>query len=371
MIILGLESSCDETAAAVVKDGFDVKASLISSQVELHAEYGGVVPELAAREHLRNLGPLVDTALERSGTAAGQLDGIAVTCTPGLAPALLVGLNYAKGMALAGGLPLIGVNHFTAHVYSCFLDNQEALRNKKNFPLLALVVSGGHTSLIILESDGTSRIIGRTVDDAAGEAFDKGAKILQLGYPGGPLIEQIAAEGDPARYKFPRGLSGGSGKAVSAKDRFNFSFSGLKTALLYETRKHPELDSRLLADLSASYQAAIIEVLVRKTVAAAEEYGVSTVLLCGGVAGNRGLRRVLQWKVEESEKKFIVAPPCYCTDNAAMVAGLGWHELKHGRIADMSLDAQPRLPAVPEPAAFAPAFNGSRQDASLNLNSAI
>ncbi len=356
MNILGIETSCDETAAAVVADGCDVRSSLVSSQVKLHSEYGGVVPELAAREHLRNIDPLVLSALNESGLSSGELDGVAVTHAPGLVPALLVGLNYAKGLSLAGGIPLIGVNHFTAHVYSCFLEHPDLLQ-RNNFPILALVVSGGHTSLALITADGTCRIIGRTVDDAAGEAFDKGAKLLGLGYPGGVMIERNSQEGDPKKYRFPRGLCGGSGKAVPEKDRFNFSFSGVKTALLYELKKHSQpLSPEIVTNLCASYQAAITDALTVKTAAAAHHHQAASILLCGGVACNHQLRQKIGRESEKLGLNFIVASARYCTDNAAMIAGLGWHELKQARVADMQLDASPRLPEKLDPASFAPDF---------------
>ncbi len=352
MIVLGIETSCDETAAAVVRNGTEVLASEISSQVELHSSYGGVVPELAARQHLRNLGPVVAGALRRSGLDVGRLDAVAATSRPGLVPALLVGFNYAKGMAMAAGLPLIAVNHFTAHLYSCFLDRPEWLKRGDIFPLLALIVSGGHTSLALVREEGALTVVGRTIDDAAGEAFDKGAKILGLGYPGGPQIERAAAGGNPRRYKFPRGLTGGGGKPVAPADRFNFSFSGVKTALLYRVRRQSTVSPSDQADLAASYQAALVDVLVKKTMAAAQEYSASTVLLAGGVACNQVLRQRLQREVETAGRQWLAAAPHYCADNAAMVAGLAWHDLRQGRAAEMKADVQARLPDTLEPITF-------------------
>ncbi len=361
MLILGIESSCDETAAAVVRDGSEVLSNVVSSQIALHADYGGVVPELAAREHSRNVGPVVERALRQSGTAAGDLDAVAVTSRPGLIPCLLVGLNYGKGMALAGGLPLLAVNHFTAHVYSCLLEHPDVLRQSENFPLLALVVSGGHTSLLLVEADGRAEVVGRTIDDAAGEAFDKGAKILGLGYPGGPLIERAAAGGDGEKFRFPRGLTGGGGKPVRPEDRFNFSFSGVKTALLYRVRELAEPPTgEQLSDLAASYQEAIVEVLARKTLAAAQKYRVPTVLVSGGVACNRALRERLQASVEAPDRRLLLASPTYCTDNAAMVAGIAFHDLRHGLLAGLATDAAARLETRLKPVSFAPHFRGNR-----------
>ena len=224
-LILGIESSCDETAAAVIENGFTVRSSIIASQIATHAPHGGVVPELAAREHLKALHPVVTAALEQAGITLADLDAIAVTQGPGLIPALLVGLNYAKGLAIGNDLPLIGVNHFMAHIYGAFLDGGEAeLASPESYPMLALVVSGGHTSLVLVEADGNARQLGCTIDDAAGEALDKGAKLLGLPYPGGPSIQKAAATGDPEKYDFPRPLTGAAGKALSQENLYNFSF---------------------------------------------------------------------------------------------------------------------------------------------------
>ncbi len=267
-LILGIESSCDETAAAVVRDGCDVLSSSVASQIARHAVHGGVVPELAAREHLVALNPVVESALREAGVTMAQIDAVAVTQGPGLIPALLVGLSFAKGLAMGNGKPLIGINHFIAHIYGAFLDGaHSALEDPASYPLLALVVSGGHTSLMLIESDGRARQLGCTIDDAAGEALDKGAKLLGLGYPGGPVVQRTAEGGDAKRFEFPRPLTGAAGKPLAPENLYNFSFSGIKTALLYHVRNHAGPDGKLppelLKDTVASYQEAVIDVLAR------------------------------------------------------------------------------------------------------------
>ncbi|NMA42371.1 MAG: tRNA (adenosine(37)-N6)-threonylcarbamoyltransferase complex transferase subunit TsaD [Oligosphaeraceae bacterium] len=355
MIVLGIESSCDETAAALVRDGHELLASCISTQVKLHAAYGGVIPELAAREHLKNITPVISTVFEQAKLSIEAVDAVAVTNGPGLIPALLVGNSYAKGLAMANKLPLLGVNHFEAHIYAAFLKHPELLKKPSNFPLLALVVSGGHTALVLIQADGQAELLGSTLDDAAGEALDKAAKILDLGYPGGPIIERLAKDGNPQAYNFPRALTGASGKATPKEHRFNFSFSGVKTALLYAV-KDQRLDARQLADVLASYQAAVMEVLLSKSMAAAEEYAVPMLCLCGGVACNGYLRRRFQEECEKRHKQLILAEPVCCTDNAMMVAGLAWHYFKHGLQDDLSLPVYARLPEKLPKFPFAPAF---------------
>ena len=256
MIVLGIESSCDETAAAVVRNGHDVLSNVISSQMALHAGYGGVIPELAAREHLRNISPVVQEALAAAQLTIADISAIAVTSRPGLIPALLVGNAYAKRSA-AQNIPLIGINRFL-YICSSFLGQPEILADRSSYPILALVVSGGHTAIVLIEADGNARILGSTLDDAAGEALDKAAKILGLGYPGGPVIDRIAKTGNPQAYAFPRGLTGAGGKAVKPEHRYDFSFSGVKTALLYAV-KDKTLDEAGLADAVASYQEAVME----------------------------------------------------------------------------------------------------------------
>ena len=366
MNILGIETSCDETAAAVVVDGVEVMSNVVSSQIAKHAPYGGVVPELAAREHLRNITPVVEAALSEAGVTASEIDGVAATCRPGLVPALLVGLSYAKGIAAGGAVPLIGVNHFVGHMYSCFLEEPALLVDEDRYPLVVLVVSGGHTVLASIELDGSVRVVGQTLDDAAGEAFDKGAKILELGYPGGPPIEALAREGDPGSHDFPRGLTGGGGKLVSPENRFNFSFSGLKTALLYRCRDLARLTDSQRADLAASYQAAIVDVLGRKTFDAAEECEAGSVLLCGGVACNRPLRAVFRHLSDAKGIDLTVASPKYCTDNAVMIAGAGYHLFAAARFEDLETAVAARLPVDLPPLPFTPqAGTGSTAEALM------
>lgn len=353
MNVLGIETSCDETAVALVRDGHEVLSSSVASQIALHAGYGGVVPELAAREHLRAMRPIADLALSQAGLGFSDIDAVAVTNSPGLVPALLVGGGFAKGLAAALGRPFLGINHFIAHIYGAFIGRAELLADPAMFPLLALVVSGGHTSLVTIQADGTARIVGTTLDDAAGEAYDKAAKILGLGYPGGPIIDRLAAAGNPASHDFPRGLTGGGGRPLQAENRYNFSFSGLKTALLYTVRDR-SLNETELRDITASYQQAIVDVLVRKTVWAAEDYGTPTVSLCGGVACNSQLRRELGQAMERVGRRLVIAEPRYCTDNAAMVAGLAYHYIQRGRISDLALDVSARLDTDFEAVPFAP-----------------
>jgi len=340
-LILGIETSCDETAAAVVSDGADVKSNVVSSQIARHAVFGGVVPELAAREHLSGISTVTDCALREAGVSISDISAIAVTNGPGLVPALLIGVNFARSLALKRGLPLIPVNHFAAHIYGSFLGGKTAMLNDpKTYPLLALVVSGGHTVLLLIKSDSSVSIIGQTLDDAAGEAFDKGAKILGLGYPGGPLIQKASKDGNPAKFAFPRALTGASGRAVSEDDRFNFSFSGLKTALLNHVRNSwSQIDDKsFISDSAASYQEAIVDVLFRKTSDAADFYSVSTVVICGGVACNSRLREKFACG---KFSNMIAAEPRYCTDNAAMIAATAFHSPDIGH--DYWIDVFPRI----------------------------
>ena len=343
-LILGIESSCDETAAAVIEDGFTVRSSVIASQIATHAPHGGVVPELAAREHLKALHPVVTSALEQAGITLADLDAVAVTQGPGLIPALLVGLNYAKGLAVGNNLPLIGVNHFMAHIYGAFLDGgAEELASPESYPMLALVVSGGHTSLVLVEANGEARQLGCTIDDAAGEALDKGAKLLGLPYPGGPSIQKAAANGDPEKYDFPRPLTGAAGKALSQENLYNFSFSGIKTALLYHLNGKDVNDPQLVADTAASYQRAVVDCLVRKTLKAAKDHHARTVVVAGGVACNAELRRMMAEKLPRGVK-LKIAKPVFCTDNAAMVGGIAWHSFRRNEFSALDMDSFARLP---------------------------
>lgn len=347
-LILGIESSCDETAAAVVRDGREVISNSVASQIAKHSPYGGVIPELAAREHLTAIETVVASALSNAKVSPSQLDAVAVTHAPGLIPALLIGLNFAKGFALSNQIPLIGINHFLAHIYGTFVDDPtRRFDDPSLYPMMALVVSGGHTSIVILSDNGKVTLAGTTLDDAAGEAFDKAAKLLNLGYPGGPIIEKASVNGNPKAYAFPRSLTGAAGKALSPENRFNFSFSGLKTALLYHTRDlvgdHENLQGKPLFDTLASYQEAIVDVLCAKAFDAAQYYQVKSAILCGGVACNGALRKRFEETAPKNLRIFL-APKKYCTDNAAMVGGLGFHYYAAGLFSDIGIDAHARLP---------------------------
>jgi len=322
MKILGIETSCDETAAAVVEDGTGILSNQIASQVEIHARYGGIVPEVASRQHLLSVIPVIERAMTEAGVSWEDLSAIAVTVGPGLAGSLLVGVNVAKAIALSRGLPLIGVNHLEAHIYANWLGE-----NSIDFPVVCLIVSGGHSDLVLMKGHGDYVVLGRTRDDAAGEAFDKAARILGLGYPGGPAIEEASRQGT-ASIKLPRAWLKGS---------HDFSFSGVKTALLrlVEAGKVSSV-----ADAAASFQAAVVEVLVTKTVAVARERRAKKVLLSGGVASNSVLREQL---VKHSPFPVLVPPPILCTDNAAMIAACGYYRLQAGRTDGLDLDVFPSL----------------------------
>ncbi|MGD8633641.1 MAG: tRNA (adenosine(37)-N6)-threonylcarbamoyltransferase complex transferase subunit TsaD [Anaerolineales bacterium] len=336
--ILGIETSCDETAAAVVENGRRILSSVIASQVELHAPYGGVFPELASRAHIEKIHPVVSQALSEAHTGLESIDAIAVTRGPGLAGSLVVGLNMAKGMAMGAGLPLLGINHLEAHLYSIWLleDHPEP-----QFPLLALIVSGGHTELVLMEDHLTYKRLGGTLDDAAGEAFDKVARLLGLSYPGGPAIEQVADGGDPSAFKFPRAWLEGT---------WDFSFSGLKTAVLREVRAlEPEIEAGVdppasdlpVADLAASFQLAVVDVLVGKTIAAAEAHKAQQILVAGGVSANRALRATFQAR---AEVPVFVPPLSLCTDNAAMIAAVGHWRYLAGQRDALDIDVLPTWP---------------------------
>jgi len=325
MKILGIETSCDETAAAVVEDGVRILSNQIASQVEIHARYGGIVPEVASRQHLLAIIPIVDQAMAKARVNWSDLDGIAVTIGPGLAGSLLVGANVAKGIALARGLPITGVNHLEGHIYANWLIDRGG--GVPLFPLVCLIVSGGHSDLVLMRGHGDYVVVGRTRDDAAGEAFDKAARILGLGYPGGPAIEQ-AAKGGAASIELPRAW---------LKPTNDFSFSGVKTALL-RLMEGGRISS--LADAAASFQEAVVDVLVTKTVAVAKECRVRQILLAGGVASNKLLRSRL---VENSPIPVLVPEPILCTDNAAMIAACGYYRFQAGKVDGLDLDVVPSL----------------------------
>ena len=344
MIVLGIESSCDETAASLVRDGHEVLSSIISSQVAKHKCYGGVVPELAAREHLKNVSPVVEGAFLEAGLSLNDIDAIAVTNRPGLVPALLVGNSYAKGLAAALGKPIVGMNHFLGHIYGAFLEHPEVLADPQKFPVLALVVSGGHTAIVHIPADGQARILGTTLDDAAGEALDKAAKILGLGYPGGPIIDKISREGgNPDAFHFPRSLTGGGGRPLNPEHRFDFSFSGVKTSLLYAIKDNPDALPNRLPDLCASFQEAVIDVLKRKAMDAARQVNAKLVVLAGGVACNSRLREKIADVCAHEHRDFLPAPPKYCTDNAAMIGGLAYHYFRRNCALEPDFGIHARL----------------------------
>jgi N6-L-threonylcarbamoyladenine synthase len=332
MRVLGLESSCDETAAAVVDDGAIVRSEVVASQHDVHARYGGVVPELASRAHILQVVPVIRAALDRAGSSLEEIDGIAVTNAPGLVGALLVGLQTAKALAWVTGKPLVGVHHLAGHLSAIWLEAEPP-----PLPHLALIVSGGHTSLVRVDGPTAIVELGATRDDAAGEAFDKGAKLLGLGYPGGVVIDQLAKTGDARAVAFPRTMTGGEHGA-------EFSFSGLKTALLHHVRARGVPDGQELADLCASYQAAIVEVLVRKTRRAARREHLEHVQVCGGVAANSALRAAMQAAGAEDGFRVYAPAPARCTDNAAMIAAAGYHRLVRGDRDGLDLDAVPSAP---------------------------
>jgi N6-L-threonylcarbamoyladenine synthase len=330
MVVLGIETSCDETAAAVLADG-TLRSSVVESQDPIHASYGGVVPELASRRHLEVILPVVSRALEDAGVRLGDLDGIAVTHGPGLVGSLLVGLSAAKALAYARALPLVGVNHLEGHIFAGRLTDPTL-----EPPFLALVVSGGHTALYACETPLRYRLVGQTRDDAAGEAFDKVAKLLGLGYPGGPVVERTARAGDPGAIAFPL--------AQFQDGAPDFSFSGLKTAVSLHVRQHAPLAPRQVADVCASFQATAVKMLVRKTIRGARQLGIRRILLTGGVAANRALRDALEIECAERGYAWTAPPPRLCTDNAAMIAAAGTARLAAGERADLALNAHATLP---------------------------
>jgi len=324
MRLLGIETSCDETAAAVVEDGQAIRSNVVASQVDIHARYGGIVPEVASRQHLITAIPVVEQALAEAGCGWQDMDGVAVTMGPGLAGSLLIGVNLAKAIALGRGLPLVGVNHLEAHIYANWLEASTV----PTFPLVCLIVSGGHTDLVLMKGHGQYQLLGKTRDDAAGEAFDKAARILGLGYPGGPAIEKASQEGDASHRRLPRAWLKGS---------HDFSFSGLKTALLHLAQRCGPDD---VADLAAGFQEAVVEVLVTKTIAAALKQHARLILLAGGVAANRRLRQVM---IQQSPLPVLIPPPRLCTDNAAMTAACGYYRFQAGQQDGWKLEVIPGL----------------------------
>lgn len=341
--VLGIETSCDETAVALVRDGSIVESNVIASQTDLHEKYGGVVPEQASRAHLEAIVPTLLSAIDQAGVGWDDVDAVAVTNGPGLIGALLVGLNAAKGLAFARAKPLLGINHLEGHVYANWLQVGSD-RDDPQFPLVALLASGGHSDIVLMRQHGTFVRLGRTRDDAAGECFDKVARMLGLGFPGGPAIERAAAGGDPTRFRFPR--------AWLEQGSWDFSFSGLKTAVLHQVRDllHADVSAvppeerreRLpLADLAASFQAAVVDVLSQKVARAAEAYGARQVVLGGGVAANRTLLATVE---QRAPAPVSCPPPVLCTDNGAMVAAAGYFRFTAGQRDGWTLDAYPVMP---------------------------
>jgi N6-L-threonylcarbamoyladenine synthase len=333
MRILGIDTSCDDTSAGVISDGSRVLSSVVHSQVQVHHPYGGVVPELASREHLGKIGTVVNQALDNANITRKDLDGIAVTVGPGLIGSLLVGLYFAKAFAYVLHIPYVGINHLEGHILSIFLEE-----TTPSLPFVVLTVSGGHTSLYHVEQVGHYAPMGQTLDDAAGEAFDKVAKVLGLGYPGGVVIENLARSGNRDRIRFPR--------ATLGPDSLDFSFSGLKTAVALYVKKwreseHPGVS---MADIAASFQEAVIDVLARKVIAAAEKSKVGSVVVAGGVACNQALRDRVKDLASQCGMAFYYPRPAFCTDNGAMIALAGYHRISGGERADLSLDVKSRYP---------------------------
>ncbi|HEY7372921.1 MAG TPA: tRNA (adenosine(37)-N6)-threonylcarbamoyltransferase complex transferase subunit TsaD [Polyangia bacterium] len=335
MLVLGVETSCDETAAAVIEDGRRVRANVVASQIATHAPYGGVVPEVASRQHVATIVPVIERAVAEAGVRFADLDAIAVTAGPGLVGALLVGVETAKALAFALGKPLVAVNHLAGHLAAVFLATEDGA-TPPSYPHLALLVSGGHTALIRIDGPGQTRLLGSTRDDAAGEAFDKVGKLLGLGYPGGVAIDKRAATGDPRAVTLPRALPG--------RDDLDFSFSGLKTAVATMLARRALPQDQEMNDFCASFQAAVVDVLVRKSRRALALEGLSSLVVCGGVAANRGLRAALAVAAKEDGFALHIPPPRYCTDNAAMIAAAGTQLYQRGARAGLDLSVDPGLP---------------------------
>ena len=335
MLVLAIETSCDDTGAAVVLNGRKILSNVVSSQVSIHQKYGGVVPELASRRHIESIVPIVTEALEMGKVTLRDVDGISVTQGPGLVGSLLVGLSFAKSLSFVTGLPFIGVNHIEAHLSAIFLEEAHP-----KFPFVGLVVSGGHTSLFRVDGFGKYKRLGQTRDDAAGEAFDKVAKLLSLGYPGGPVIDELSKSSNPKAVRFPRPTLG--------KNSLDFSFSGLKTAVVNYVKSHPEpaggYSEELIRDIVSSFQEAVVDVLVKKTFQAAQHQGLRRIVLSGGVAANRRLRERIKEEASQQKVKVYIPSPSFCTDNAAMVGVVGYEYLKRGIRSPLSLNAFSNLP---------------------------
>ena len=331
MRVLGIETSCDETAVAVLEDGQKLLSNLLASQVHLHEKFGGVVPEVAARAHVENINPLITMALTDAGMWVMDIDAVAVTVGPGLVGALLVGIAAGKAIALALNVPFIGVNHLEGHIYANFLD-REPLKE----PYLSFLVSGGHTMLVYVPEPHRYEVLGQTLDDAAGEAFDKIARFIGLGFPGGPAIDALAKRGNPSAIRFPR---------AATERGYDFSLSGLKTAVVRHVKevraKGEDIEA---ADLAASFQEAVVEVQVAKTIAAARDKGVKKIVLGGGVVANTRLRKLMTEKAKENQLELLIPPIELCTDNAAMIACAGYHRLMRGETTDLEVGASPSLP---------------------------
>ena len=330
ILILAIETSCDETAAAVVKNGRQVLSNIISSQIDLHTLYGGVVPEIASRKHIERINQVIESALKEAGVTLEEIDAVAVTYGPGLVGALLVGVSSAKALAYAAGKPLIPVNHIEGHVSANYIAHPEL-----EPPFVCLVASGGHSHIVRVEDYGVYTLLGQTMDDAAGEAFDKAARVLGLPYPGGPQLDRLAREGNPHALKLPH---------VQTQGRYDYSFSGLKTALLNAVNRLRQQGQEVpAADIAASFQHAAVELLSEKAVLAARETGAATLALAGGVASNSGLRNTMNDKCQRAGIRLVMPPPILCTDNAAMIGSAAYYRLMHGETAGLDLNACPSL----------------------------
>ena len=333
MLILGIETSCDDTSAAVVEDGLYIRSNVISSQIKEHAPFGGIVPEIAARKHVESISVIIEDALAEAGIGYEDLDAVGVTARHGLLRSIVVGAAAAKSLAYSLDIPLIGVHHIEGHIYSNLIEHGDKLQ----FPHICLTISGGHTLLLLVHAINRYELIGRTLDDAAGEVFDKISKFLDLGFPGGPVIDKLAAEGNPKVFDFPRPMLN--------SDNSDFSFSGLKTAVIKEIEKLRRAGVDIpIADVAASFQQAVIDVLVTKTCRAAKAHGLSTISVCGGVAANKGLRKAFEERATKEGLSVFYPHIALCTDNGAMIAGLAYYKFQDGMQSDLRLDAQANAP---------------------------